>query len=276
MRPISFGRLSLLFAAAFVVASCSDSSTGPDDPGSADLTTLLNDMSVAGVGSSSAIGTSAGVISFGAAPSVSANASACTFASATGAFTCPSITVNGVTLTRSFILRDAAGQVQSAFGPNVASIQTLTTVKGTVTATGPGGTSSFAIDRSEDMTLSGIGTADRTLNGHALSTLSGTFAGPGGNVQVNVRSTETTENLVLPKPKSSSHWPQRGTITSVVESSVTPNGQQRFDSSMRQTITFNGTSVVTISITTGFGTTTCQIDLAKPGPGQMCVATVGP
>ena len=273
MRPTSFARLSLLFAAALVVASCSDSSTGPDDPGSADLTTLLNDMSVGAVGSASAIGTSAGVVAFGAVPSASANANACTFATATGAFACPSVTVNGVTFTRSFILRDAAGQVQSAFGPNVASIQTLTTMKGTVTATSPGGTSSFAIERSEDMTLSGIRTADRTLNGHALSTMSGTFGGPGGNVLLNVRSTETTENLVLPKPKSASRWPQRGTITSVVESSVTPNGQQRVESSMRRTITFNGTSVVTVSITSGFGTTTCQIDLAKPG--QVCVVTVG-
>jgi hypothetical protein len=235
------------------------------------LTTLLNDMSVGGLGSASAIGTSAGVLSFGSVPSVSANANACTFSSASGAFTCPSVTVNGITFTRSFILRDAAGQVQSAFGPNVASIQTLTTVKGTITATSSGGTSSFVIDRSEDMTLSGIRTPDRTLNGHALSTLSGTFAGPGGNVLVNVRSTETTENLVLPKAKSGSRWPQRGTITSVVESSVTPNGQQRFESSMRQTITFNGTSVVTITITSGFGTVSCQIDLAKPGGVQACV-----
>jgi hypothetical protein len=274
MRPTSFVRLSLLFAAALVVASCSDSPTGPDDPGSADLTALLNDMSVGNVASPSAIGTSAGVVAFSGVPSASANANACTFSS--GVFTCPTVTINGVTFTRSFILRDAAGQVQSAFGPNVASIQSLTTAKGTVTATSPGGTSSFAIDRSEDMTLSGIHTADRTLNGHALSTLSGTFASPGGNVLLNVKSTETTENLVLPKPNSGSRWPQRGKITSTVETSATPNGQQRVELSMLQTITFNGTSVVTISITTGFGTTTCQIDLAKPGTGQVCVAAVGP
>src|SRR6185503_9494758 len=252
MRPSSLGRLSLLFAAVLLVASCSDSPTGPDDPGS-DLTTLLNDMSLGNAATASAIGTSAGVISFGAMPSASANANACAFSS--GVFTCPTVTINGVTFTRSFILRDAAGTVLSAFGPNVASIQTLTTVKGTVTALTPSGTSTFTIDRSEDMTLSGIRTADRTLNGHALSTLSGTFAAPGGNVLVNVRSTETTEDLVLPKPRSGNRWPQSGTITSVVESSVTPNGQQRFQSSMRQTITFNGGSLVTITITTGFGTT---------------------
>lgn len=273
MRPTMRTRFALLLAGALLGASCSEPTTGPSDPGTVELTSLLNDMSLGNVPGASAIGSPVAGVVLATGPSVVADA--CPFSSGTGQFDCPTVTVNGLTFTRSFILRDAAGQVQSQFGPNVASIQTLTTVTGTVTSSGqPGGTSTFSINRSEDMTLSGVHSEKRTLNGHALSTLDGTVVGPSGSLQMSVKSADTTKDLVLPKPRSSNRWPQSGTITSELKTSLTPNGQQRIESSTRHTITFNGTSVVTITITTGLGVVTCQIDLAKPGV-QTCTP-VGP
>jgi hypothetical protein len=271
MRPIVRPGFALFVAGALLVASCSEP-TAPSDPGTADLTSLLNDMSLGNVPGASAVGSPVAGVVLATGPSVAANA--CTFSSDAGQFVCPTVTVNGLTFTRKFILRDATGHVQSQFGPSVASIQSLTTVKGTVTSSSqPGGSGTFTVDRSEDMTLTGIHTENRTLNGGASSKLDGTIVGPSGSLQLSISSTETTEKLVLPKPRSSNRWPQSGTITSVMEMSMTPNGQQRIASSSRHTITFNGTSVVTITITSGFGTGTCTIDLAQPGPQQVCVVS---
>ena len=265
MRPTL--RLVSVVTSALLLASCSDATTGPSGPTSPELTNLLTEMSLSNVAGASTFAAPVAGVAFSSGPIAPHT---CTYSSATGSFTCPTVTVNGLTFTRSFTLRDAAGRPLSEFGRNVASIQTSTTMKGTITASRPTGSSSLQVDRSEDVTLSGIGTADRTLNGHAISLLDGSVTGPTGSLQIKTKSTETTQDLVLPRPSSGNRWPQRGTITVVSESSITPNGQQVVTSSSTHTITFNGTSVVTITFTTGFGTVTCQVDLAKPGGVQTC------
>ena len=266
MRPTL--RLVSFFAGALLLTSCSDATTGPAGPDSPELTELLTEMSLsnAAAGASAFAAPVSGVV-FSSGPIAPHS---CSYSSATGSFVCPTVTVNGLTFTRSFKLLDDANRPLSQFGPNVAAIQTSTTMKGVVNATNPTGSSVVAVDRSEDVTLSGIRTPDRTLNGKAVSLLTGTLTGPTGTLQIKANSTETTTDLVLPRPSSGNRWPQRGSITVVSESSITPNGQQVVTSTSTHTITFNGTSIVTITFTGGFGTVSCQIDLAKPSGMQAC------
>jgi len=73
---------------------------------------------------------------------------------------------------------------------------------------------------------------------------------------------ETTNDLVLPNAKLGQKWPQSGTI--VIESSSTTPGDPSLTNDSRAVITFNGTSVVKMTLTSGADTITWCFDLASP------------
>lgn len=261
--------VTLVVVIAALAASCSDSSTGPSNPGTPDVAELLGEMSLSSVAGPAASGVPVAGAFVSSGPPI--GPSACAFSSTTGAFTCPTVTLNGLTFTRTYWLLDGAGQPQSKPDASTASIRTLTTVKGTLTVALPelSPTRSLDVDRTEDMTLSGIRTTHRTLNGTATSKTSGTVTNNGETLTSRTESTERVVNLVLPDRRSGQRWPT-GKIIVDATSMATRNGQQSFTSTTHTEITYNGTSLVTITVTSGFGTHTCTIDLTKPGPGA-CV-----
>jgi hypothetical protein len=266
-----YSSIALIIGAAALVASCSDS-TAPSGTETPDVAALLSEMSLSSVvGGPAAASVPVAGAFLDVGPSAGRNA--CTFSSASGGFTCPAVSINGLTFTRSYWLLDGAGQPQSKPDANTASIRTLTTVKGTLTVSRPDGgpTSSVTVDRTEDMTLSAIRTTHRTLNGTATSKTAGTLTTVNGTLDSRSESTERIVNLVLPDPRSGKRWPQSGQIIVDATSTVTPNGQQTFTSTTHTEISYDGTSVVTITLTTGFGTRTCKIDMTKPSPGVCFV-----
>jgi hypothetical protein len=134
--------------------------------------------------------------------------SACTYVAASQSFTCPTQTVNGVTITLSYTLLDAAGHPQSS--PNIATtaaVRTLSTVKGTLTLL-PGNAGAISgtltLDRTEDMTLSGLLTGVHTLNGTASVTSVSVATLDGQSINFTSVDKSTTTNVVLPKSGSAS------------------------------------------------------------------------
>jgi hypothetical protein len=246
-----------------VTACNSDSATGPTNE-QPDLTTLLNETSTAGLVSASAP-VPGRLQGMGTAPAFVP--SACAYSDASKSFTCPTVTVNGLTFTRSFKLFDAAGNPQSQLDRNTSAIETISSVTGTITfSQGNGATGSLTVDRHEDMTLSGIRTATHVLNGVATSTTSGDVTLPSsGTLHTETTSSEKTENLLLPNHRLHERWPKSGVITTHFTTKDTGDDGRTFSSTLDVTMTFDGTSIVTITVKSAFGTSTCKLDMSGSG-----------
>jgi hypothetical protein len=268
--PSKAGSRILFVAAAAALVGCSDSPSGPGSPSVPDVAELLTEMS------SSALSSAAAIASPRIGPALSASAldpSTCRYSATSGFFECPTTTVNGLTFTRSFRLIDGAGNPQSAPDTHTSAIETKTTVDGTVstsTPAGPGGiatSSNYTLHANSDRTLSGVRTNAHTLNGASLTSISGTIQLGTDVLPIDQTISETTTNLVLPNAKAGQRWPQSGTIS--IETML---GTAPASGTSKMEITFNGTSVVTITTTSSFGTTTCHVDLANPaGSLSFCL-----
>jgi len=182
----------------------------------------------------------------------------CAYTAESQSFVCPPATASGVTINQSFTLLTASGAKQSAFDhTTTASVKTNTTVAGTVVEEG----ATLTIDGQQELTLSGLLAGPHTLNGTSTANLSGTFF---DDAPIEISITGSITSLVLPASTTvgAQVWPTAGTI--VVASSGTFADLPPFTS--RLTMTFNGTSTVTLTITEDGVSQTCQHDLAKPGP----------
>ncbi len=125
----------------------------------------------------------------------------CVFDDSTGQFSCPDVRRGGLSLTRKFILRDAAGNIQSSFDKTTTeSIEVQTSADGTISRPG-GGT--VTIHRTGDMTTSGLAGAEttHTLNGTEQGTVVGAWTLPDGTKATeNTTIADSTQNLVIPVP----------------------------------------------------------------------------
>jgi hypothetical protein len=246
------------------VAACSDSPTGPGSS-TLDLKALLAEMSTPSIGAATSFATAAAGPMTVAAPSV--DPGQCTYTADTGFFVCPTLTSNGLTITRMYRLIDAAGNSQSQLNGQTSAIETKTTVKGTPPPPSQfSRNSSITLDGASDMTLSGIRTGKHTLNGVSVTTMTGSFDLNGTSIPINSTVTQTTTNLVLPNASAGQQWPQSGTMSFDETSNVLSTGLGPA-TSMHLVMTFNGTSIVTVTITDALGTSTCHFDMANPGVG---------
>lgn len=271
MRP-NIRSLIVLGAVAAALVGCSDNPAGPSSPNVPDVAELLSEMS------SPTLSSAVVVASPRLGPAVNTSVldpGKCQYSAGSGFFECPTVTANGVTFTRSFRLIDDAGNSQSKPDTHTSAIETKTTVDGTFsssTQAGPGGISSslsYTLHGQSDQTLSGIRTNTHTLNGSSLTSMNGTMQLGTDSFPIDQTVTETTSNLVLPSAKDGQHWPQSGSITMEIMASADPSS-----GTSKTQITFNGTSVVTITTTSSFGTTTCHVDLANPA-GGLTTCTAG-
>ena len=181
----------------------------------------------------------------------------CAYTAASQSFVCPPATASGLTINQSFTLLTASGAKQSAFNhATTASVKTNTTLAGTIVEDG----ATLTIDAQQELTLSGLLTGPHTLNGTSAAHLSGAFF---DDAPIDIRITGSITSLVLPANTTvgAQVWPTAGTI--VVASSGTFADLPPFTS--RLTMTFNGTSKVTLVITEDGVSRTCQYDLTKAG-----------
>jgi len=178
----------------------------------------------------------------------------CTFDSASQYFVCPSLTGNGLTLDQRFTLADASGAKQSAFdATTTTSLHLENAVSGTA--------ASSTVDGQQTLDLTGIGTARHTLNGTSL-----TLSTPTVGAQTEFKTTIT--DLVLPVVVEGAPqgWPLSGTVDTRSRS-VGADGSTSnvFIATMR----FDGSSVVTLTLTVPGGIETCRLNLATVPEGTI-------
>ena len=187
--PIALRRGLGLLAAAALFAGCSDSSTGPSTPNVPDVASLLAEISSSGIGSAVSVASPEVGVVFSSSPSFGPGN--CVFDASSGFFVCPTITSNGLTFTRMFRLLDAANNPQSKPSAQTVAIETKSTVVGTLTFTNrEAAPTTVAINRSDDMTLSGIQTTKHTLNGRAETSIDGTLGTMLGAVQWKLQAAQ--------------------------------------------------------------------------------------
>lgn len=256
--PASVLRAASLVILAASIHGCSDSGTGPSERELAGLNEVLTESSLPGFGQLGATLIPAAPVQMFSASS-SFSPSGCSYESVSQSFVCAPVTNGGLTIERSFILFDAAGNRQAQFvRGTTAAVQTKMHVSGTLSSA----TATMAVDHRDDRTVSGLLTSRHVLNGTAAMTMDGTFpAGPGGAtpMPMSIRSTTTTDNLVLPSKENP--WPGPGTMT-MISTSTFGSTLPPMASTMRAV--FNGTKCVSFTLSADGHTQTMVMDLSNP------------
>jgi hypothetical protein len=247
IRSIRLGTLAAIVALA---GACSDS-TGPSVVQPADLSEVLGELQP-----SALPGITADLSVVPATELSAPTPSSCSYDSATKSFLCPDVSLTGVTVTRSFTLYDASDNPQTAFDKTTtAAVRLKTTFAGTLTTAG----STVAIDQQQDVKLSGLLSGVHTLNGSSLGHIKGTEGTGTAATPVDVTIATTINNLMVPRASASNRWPKSGSISATVTDATIAAPF----STAAITITFNGTSKATVTVTVGGVTSTSTVDLSN-------------
>lgn len=178
-----------------------------------------------------------------------------------GRFECGSAARDGLTVTRSCVFKDAAGNRQSAYDSlTTASVSVNATVTGTVTR----GPLTLTIDRTNDFTVSGLeGTeTSATWNGGGRGTLARVRSTEDGTTrQYEMRYAVERHNVVIPVPRTAGGWPLSGTVTKRFTITISGGPNDGRTVTREVVITFDGTSRPTATV----NGESWQIDLANRG-----------
>jgi hypothetical protein len=244
------------FALALSIAACGSDTTSPGAPTPLDLGPILGEMSAGGV------------LLIGGAPATTPwLPTDCTYSPTTRGFVCPTISAMGIIVARSYFLYDASGALQAqADAKTTAAIKTVTDMNGALPIPTPS-PASATFTRHEEMTLSGLLTGKHTLNGTETTHTDLTVTEGSTTTHIVLQETGRTTNLLLPPLDGSVKWPQGGSITLDQTVVSTIGTAPAVTTTMREVLTYNGTSTVTLTITRGGVTTTCTFDLASSTAG---------
>ena len=255
MRSLSVKALVAAVATAALTACGSDSPTATSQQ--LDLNTAISQMAAGNA--SSYAGASA---LFGAPLGTTAALvpGSCAYSATVQGFSCPARTANGLTITGTFYLYDAAGASLTTVDPTrAASLRTVTDVQGT-TSMGNEFPGTMTLDQHSDMTMSGLLGATRTLNGTSTGHIDEKMVMAMADTLHSVTDmTTVTRDLVLPAPGATDHYPKSGSITANMTESGMLGDTTSFKSTM--VMTFDGTSIVTITMTDDLGTSVCKFDM---------------
>lgn len=246
-------------AAALYVAACGDGGTNPDArPATLDgVLGVVTSLDV--VARTATAGIASGFIAPSSPGIGGISPSHCPYDAASGRFVCATVSASGVTVTRSFTLYDAAGAPQSAFGDQTAKVRVDQTATGTITSTvPPAGTT--AIADTGYKVVSNFRAGRPTVDGEDRVHMTQTHAGPDGRpLTATITVRQTIAGLVA--PAAGARFPSAGTITQ----DMTMAGAYG-TTTAHAVITFDGSSVMHMTVTVGGMTTTCNVDLAATSP----------
>jgi hypothetical protein len=239
---------AIVFTAAAV--ACGGDSTGPTSNGPATLSQALAELTIPAlaVGGLSLVDIDT--------PAASLEPTTCPYSAEVQSFVCAPISESGITVKQSFTLLSASGAKQSAFDPaSTASIRVAASVEGTVVAPGI----SLAVSGQRETTLSGLDSGAHVLNGWVTDLITGTVEEETETYPVSMRVNTSIFELVLPAYEAGNGrvWPSSGRITGYVNGSVGP-----LPVSQETVILFRGTSEANVSVSSGFLSKTCKVDLA--------------
>jgi hypothetical protein len=242
-------RSAALLLGALIIACDSSSPTSPVQGLDTDLNIV--EVTTGGVSGYATAGT--GFASGGGfAPALPPMyPSRCAYNAATQFFACPTVSARGMVIVRKYQLLDAAGSPLAAADPlSLAAIRSVIDVQGTTTG--------MMVNRHEDNTLSGLQSANRTLNGTSTQDL--TLTTPDGSVALVTHDESSISDLSILRSLDQ-QYPLGGTI---ISDGTTSFSNDEFVSHYHREVVFDGTSVVTVKNDYGSGwTTTCKIDLAN-------------
>jgi len=180
----------------------------------------------------------------------------CGFDASSQYFVCTPLTAGGLTLNQRFTLLDAAGAKQSAFGETTTALHLENAVSGTWAPDAAATT----VDGQQTLDLAGLGTPKHTLNGTSLTltSLDDPLQRDASPVQTERKTTIT--DLVIPVVVAGAPtpWPLSGTID-VRSRSVDALGNV---SVSIYTMTFDGSSIVTLTMTVPGGIRTCRSNIS--------------
>lgn len=249
------------------LVACSESPVALPDSVDADAAvgSLLAQLD-AGGGASAASVASGGSTANPSDTSKKSDPKACVFNATTKYFVCPAQTMpNGMNVSSSFQLLDAAGEPKSKFDTLVVALRRVTDMTGTLTQ--PMQTPNGAVNATQTMAshdtmvIAGIRTNAPVQNGSG--TMSNTIQ-PEGLPSVSVTVTKTVAGLKIDPTPTGPKYPIAGTITSVV-SSKQGTGPEF---TTTQVTTYDGTSIAktVITLPNNLGSRTCTYDMTKKDP----------
>ncbi|HEX3926576.1 MAG TPA: hypothetical protein VHW65_01145 [Gemmatimonadales bacterium] len=187
----------------------------------------------------------------------------CTFAN--GSFTCPAVTRNGLTATRTITFFDATGATQSAYDSLLtASIHLVADLSGSVTR----GNWTADVSRHRDLTFTGLAGDEttRTVDGTGSETNSDSRVTRRDSTRTyTVTGASVITGVVLPvKSNGGNGFPTAGTITRTYTITVTSGPDSGRTVTRTVTITFDGTSNAVASINGSQFTIDCVAHTATP------------
>lgn len=200
---------------------------------------------------------------FAGLPALSlATPSSCTYSTTNLRFDCAPVTAAGLTFKTSYYLLATDGtSLSTPDSSRIATVRVLTDVTGTATIpSNTAFTGSVAITKHDDMTLTGLLTTSRVVNGSSTEHDVVTTTANGVTATNTVDVNSTTVNLVL--PTGTGKFPASGTITTDITALVSLPPLPAVAGTTHSMLSFDGTNFATLVTTTGGHTRTCRIDLS--------------
>ena len=159
-------------------------------------------------------------------------------------FACDTLSRGPITVTRTCVFRDGAGNVQPSY-------DSLATASASFTATIDGSFDrqhlSGSVHRVSEVVVTGLeGTeTSRTWNGSGHGSISRVHTRSDGTTRsYEIAESFTVSNVVIPVPRGPGSWPTAGTITRVL--TITKNDGSTITRTV--TVTFDGTQVAKVTL----------------------------
>ena len=186
----------------------------------------------------------------------------CTFSSTTGRDTCQPVTRGGLTIKRSFSFQDASGTAQPFPNFQTNTINAVDSVDGTVTR--HDGRVTATVHHSSSRTVGGLasGSTQRTVDGGSKGTEDATGKTADGTSFTSSRVVaDTVKGLKVPLTDNHPTFPTAGTVTRLMQATLTLGTQAPVTKSRSEVITYDGTDTAKVVITKNGTTKNCKMPL---------------
>lgn len=192
--------------------------------------------------------------------------SSCTYAASTGVVTCAPETREGLTVTRTFIFKDATGKTQPNVDSTTNTVVAHVEVKGTRTR--HDGAVTTAVSHVSDRTVSGLakGSTTRSVDG----TSSGTETTTGKDSVGSFTAVRTVKDVIagvkVPVSSGRPSYPVAGSVSRSFSVTVSYTGKTPTSSTRSEVLTYDGSATAKLVITHNGTTKTCSVPLPHGRP----------
>lgn len=188
------------------------------------------------------------------------HASHCAFTAGTG-IVCADTLRGGLIAAKTIKYATASGTLQSAFDTaTTASVAVTASVNGTSTRRD---SSTSTVSESSTQTVTGLLTAQRTVNGNSSGTETTTGTSREGAFTAKRTTSDVVTNVVIPKATSANMhpYPTAGSVARSMSATVTISGQSPTTTTRTETITYDGSATAKVVIVKDGVTQNCTLPL---------------